>query len=138
MGYTLARQNAYRNAQPTSHETFLLPPSGELENRFDCAPTSVFQRARFSWYFSFRSQFLHSRFRTCRSLQNRRYILVFCRRAQSAKKIAPVLQATTITNHRYYTAGQRRLRVGNRFTGVVLFLKNSCDSHQQIPPDLTR
>ena len=62
MGYTLARKNAHRNAQPTSHETFLLPSSGELENCFDCAPTSVFQRARFSWYFSFRSPFLHSRF----------------------------------------------------------------------------
>ena len=62
MGYTLVRQNAYRNAQPTSHETFLLPSSGELENRFDHVPTSVFQRARFSWYFSFRGQFFHSRF----------------------------------------------------------------------------
>ena len=28
---TLARQHAYRNAQPTSHETFLLPSLGELE-----------------------------------------------------------------------------------------------------------
>ena len=62
MGYTLARQSAYRNAQPTSHETFLLPSSSELENRFDRVQTSVFQRARFSWYFSFRGQFLHSRF----------------------------------------------------------------------------
>ena len=62
MGYTLTRLNAYRNAQPTSHETFLLPSSGELENRFDRVLTSVFQRARFSWYFSFRGQFFHSRF----------------------------------------------------------------------------
>ena len=31
MGYTLARQHAYRNGQPTSHETFLLPSLGELE-----------------------------------------------------------------------------------------------------------
>ena len=38
------------------------PPSSELENRFVRVPTSVFQPARFSWYFSFRSQFLHSRF----------------------------------------------------------------------------
>ena len=34
--------------------------------------------------------------RTSRSLQKRRYSLALCRRARSAKKIAPVLQATTI------------------------------------------
>ena len=73
----------------------------------------------------------------------RHYVLAFCRRAlecEAPKKLClfcrlPPLQTTDTTRKRQDSEGFFELgQVGNHFTGVVLFLKNSCGSHQQIPP----
>ena len=58
MGYALARQHAYRNAQPTSHETFLLPLIRRARTKI-ALMVLLLQN-------SVPSQSL----RTCRSLQN--------------------------------------------------------------------
>ena len=68
--------------------------------------------------------------RTCRSLQNRHYFLAFCKRARSAKKNfrlfcrLPPLQTTDTTRKRWDSEDFE----------LFVFLKNSFDSHQQIPP----
>ena len=86
MGYTLARQKAYCNAQPMSHETFLLPSSGELGNRFDRAPTSVFPASQIFLVFLFQKSVPSQSLRTCRRLQNRRYFFGVLQASAKRKK----------------------------------------------------
>ena len=71
MGYTLARQHAYRNAQPTSHETFLLPSLGELELKSLWSRTnSCFPASQIFLVFLLQKSVPSQSLRTCRSLQN--------------------------------------------------------------------
>ena len=115
MGYTLARQHAYRNAQPTSHETFF---------------TSLIRRARtkialiaHQLLFSSEPDFLGisltevSSFTVASYLSEpaeyRRYFLAFCRRAferEAPKKLClfcrlPPLQTTDTTRKRQDSEG---------------------------------
>ena len=135
MGYTLARQNAYRNAQPTSHETFLLPSSGELENRFDRVPTSVFQRARLSRYFSSRGQFLHSRFVpvvACRTLNRGVIFWRFAGEREAQKKLRLFCRLTQLETTILHVNGKTaKTSSWEPFHGSC---SNSCESRQQIPP----
>ena len=67
----VARQHAYRNAQPTSHETFLLPSLGELELKSLWSRTnSCFPASQIFLVFLLQKSVPSQSLRTCRSLQN--------------------------------------------------------------------
>ena len=116
MGYTLARQHAYRNAQPTSHETFLLPSLGELELKSLCM---IAHQLLFSSEPDFLGISLTevSSFTVVSYLSEpaeyRRYFLAFCRQVferEAPKKLClfcrlPPLQTTDTTRKRQDSEG---------------------------------